>query len=92
MIERKLYGHAALCFEKCGEIELQLKCEAYHIASEAANELEENKSVSIKKFKQAAQKFSYIYSEFYSKTEENGTLREAAHCYFSAEMYEQVSH
>jgi hypothetical protein len=85
MIERKLYGHASLCFEKSGDKELQLKCEAYQLATEATNILEENKPEAIRMFQEAAHKFVSLFKKYQSDTR-----NEAAHCYFSASQYEKV--
>lgn len=85
MIERKLYGHASLCFEKSGDKELHLRCEAYQIATDATNMLEENKPQAIKMFLDAAHKFVSLFAKYQSETR-----NEAAHCYFSAEEYEKV--
>ncbi len=61
MYERKLYGHAALCFEKSGDKLRQLQCEAIHLATQASSDMSEDSHTAKSKFAQAADKFMGMF-------------------------------
>lgn len=73
MLDKKLYGHAAVCFDKSGDVEYKNKSEACLLATEASKE---EGTGAREKWIMAADKFR-----------STGELKQAAQCFFSAREY-----
>lgn len=81
MVERRLFGLAATCFEKSGDRKEQLTCEALQLALEGQRQLsylDPNKGKLL--FEKAALKFQAV----------NDT-NQAATCFFSAQRYAEAA-
>lgn len=77
MLDKKLYGHAMVCFDKSGDEEYKIKSEACLLATQASMMSGEMRK---EKFMAAAKKF-----------EATGEKKQAAQCYYSAKEYYQAS-
>jgi hypothetical protein len=77
MLEKKLYGHAMVCFEKSGDVEYKIKSEACLLAKEA----------SLTTGKARTEKFILAAEKFKS----TGELKQSAQCYFSAKEYAKAA-